>query len=529
MKQINVLFFAILFLAVLSCKKGDVRTVVPEIELKKSTVLLGLYGVSESATLDFSVFPSDAEVSVESSTEDIVVTFEMEKMIPIEGKRHGTITFAPGEGWRFSREEKSCEVILNASASGRTISETVTVRMDNNGMPYVESFPKTLLVYPYRASLKESFDVSFVSPYDTFVEVYSTLSCLETSYSIQNNVIAITVTPKADWNESGFYGMSAPGMLSLNISNEAGNKTYTCPVSMPKLNVSNNEAVFPFHGGNVRLDIVADVPYKEELVIPDPLIPGDPSEPLWNPNNPLRPSNDPREWVSIQSGAGESIITAAPIKRKGERSAVLKVSDEKGVFVREVELKQNFGGEYDYCDNITDFEALWLIYEQMSPARRVRAEQLGWGSANMRDWDGAVTLQRGERVIHFTWSGEYLPEEVRVFKQMTELQMTSVEAVRELPSWLYFCPNIYIGNSNFTGPIPEWFAGLSDYCIGGCRFYGLVPDVVRKTTKWQKYAADSFNQQEGYYLYYLDDNGNPVDYNGNPLDVPAWQRTDLNN
>lgn len=518
----------ILSVTLFSCKKDVVTEVIePGIEINSTSVFLGLYGLSEPVEVEFSVSPSDAEIDVESSTEDISVRVLMEELIPVGKSRKGTIVITPGEGWVASREEKSSSLYIMVRARDRSVTETLTVRMDNNGIPYIESFPAKLFVYPYRASISETFSVSFISPYDAVFNVTVTPSELEAACNVAGDMATFTVTPKEGWNEMRFYGEDVPGRITVTISNEAGENIYSCPVAMPRLDVSKDVLSFDYHGNSAALDIVSDIPYSSQLLVPEPLVPGDPSTPLWNPNNPNPPTNDPRGWVVVEKTNTGLYLTVNPIKRRGTRDATLVVADEKKVYVREVSLKQDLGDEFDYCDNITDFEALWLIYEQEPPERRVMQESHGWGSANMRDWEGSVTLQRGERVIHFSWGGGYFPEEIRVFKKMTELQMRNMPVEMALPDWLSVCLTLDIFGSNFTGPVPEWFSDLRDYSITGCRFYGQVPDVVRESVPWQRDESYHFVQQDGYYLYYLDDNGNPVDYQGNPLEVPEWQRTDL--
>lgn len=535
MDRIHIILLIIMSFLALSCKKDKINEVIqdvegvpePRITITHTNVLLGLYGITEPIEKKFWVYPADADVTIETSTEDVSVEYVLEETIPGDRMRRGILTIAPGEGWTAMREEKSCSAVLTVRSGEETASEMLTIRMDNNGIPYVESFPGSLFVYPYRAALVESFDLPFVSPFDATVEVASTLECIDVSYEMSEESIHVTVKPDEGWNEDTFYGLKSPGTLSLTIANDAGESIYMCPILMPKLDALSETVSFQFHGGKTVLGIMSDVSYFAELVIPEPLVSGDPSEPLWNPNNPNPPSNNPQDWLFIQQDAEGLVLTAMPIKRRGTREAVLRISDEKGVYVRDVALRQDIGGEFDYCDNITDFEALWLLYEQMSPEGRADQEGNGWGSANMRDWEGGLLLQRGERVIHFGWGEDFFPEEMRAFDKMTELQMRNMPVEMRLPDWLSSCPTLDIRRSNFTGPIPEWFSDLRVYSITGCRFYGLVPDCVRKSKAWSDWEEERFAQQEGYYLYYLDDNGNPVDYQGNPLDVPEWQRTDL--
>ena len=539
----KVIWFVILLIPVLvvSCS-GEEEDLVPIITIENKAPTLGPYGVVDKVEIPLIIYPAVSQLRCSSSTEDVKAVLSMEQTANKSGGRDGILTLIPQKGWNTSRSERMCTIDFTAVNSSKWNKMSVKIYMDIAGFPYIEQFPDKILIAPFRANKQKSILLDLVNSTETMVSVTAPDE-FEVSVVKNESSLSLNLNPKETWTEDRWYGDMTPGLLMLTVKNPKGENAYSCPIYMPRLDVQA-EVLFEYHGSLSECKITSDLPYNYELDVPEPLIPGDPANPCWNPNNPNPPTNDPRLWFNVRKGPEGISIEALPIKKPGMNEATLLISDSEGIYQRKVILRQCLGERLDYIDNLTDFEALWLIYESQTKFK-TSLENQGWGASERRNWGGPVRLQRADKVIEFGNGGaDCIPPEIGAFDKMTEFvyrpghgdfnkregipgntipeSMSKCKSLRtlvisyvltegDIPSWIGDLSNLSLLNlaaSNIGGTVPEWFARLSYVSIKDCRFFGEVPKVVYESAAWKQ--DDNWTQQDGYLLYYVDESGNKV-------------------
>ena len=535
-----LLFLSCLFL-LFSCghKEDPVLPEKPVIECGETNYYLKPFSVGEDVTIPFTVSPSGSAVSFRPSFSDIEAA-----LIPGEEEGDYFISLSALSGWSIDRKNKDVYLYIIAENDNRKTEKRIDVHMDIEGAPGIDGFPASLFVYPARASVPTEISFRLINCNRDNFSFDVNADVLDVTPVFDGRDVNLTITPTGKWIEEAYYGDHKGEYLNVVLENDYGRREYGVFIKMPRLDVPSYPVHLPYHGGRKRVQVTSDVPFTCELArVGDPVIP-DPSQVAWMENNPVKPAREPSEWLTVGRDGDVLDVEALPAKRPGILEADLVIRDEKGVYERTVRVIQDEGDEYDYIDNITDFEALWLIYESQTKFK-TSLENQGWGASEMRNWGGPVRLQRADKVIEFGNGGaDCIPPEIGAFDKMTEFvyrpghgdfnkregipgntipeSMSKCKSLRtlvisyvltegDIPSWIGDLSNLSLLNlaaSNIGGTVPEWFARLSYVSIKDCRCFGEVPKVVYESAAWKQ--DDNWTQQDGYLLYYVDESGNKV-------------------
>lgn len=517
-RVLNIILPFCVFLA-FSCQNEAVPVpeVKPIINTASSNYYLKPYSVGEILEIPFSVEPVDSKIEYQMVCQDIGIS-----LAPGEEEGNYILTLSARPGWIIERNIKTVILYIYALANERKTEKRLEVRMDEEGVPDIDGLPVSLFVYPYRADLSATVSFTLVNCGSESFLCSADDNLFEVSTSFDGRIGTLRVSPKNSWDEERFYGKQSGGYLNLEIENDYGKRTFKVPLRMPCLDVGDDELHFQYHGEIKSLSISSDLEYE------------------YSVGNNVDVGDD-EIWVTCEKKNGGLNVSALPIKRPGQRNTFFVVRDMNGVYERTVSVFQDRGDQYDYLDNVTDVEALWLMYYRESPERRAVLDNRGWGNANLSYWP-CVLLQRSGRIIEFNWGGTFFPEEFGAFDMATglywqpqELREQGLTVTMEIPETIKKCSSLrdlscshstvngnvpgwlrdmnlrslYLYNTLMSGPIPEWFAELEDVSVGMSRFSGEVPAVVKNSPGWKKHE-DNWIQQDGCLLYYLDESGNKI-------------------